>query len=141
MEPAPNADAPECAEVTVRLPETVDGLELRLTNAQATGAWGSPASVLLHCGVPTPDPTTAECISLDGIDWVADESNAPTYVFTTYGRSPAARVTIDASGGTVSGTNVLMDLGFVIEHLPVVGGCVGADDVYDPSTGEPAPTA
>ena len=42
-----------------RLPETVDGLERRETNAQATGAWGNPASVLLRCGVPTPGPTAS----------------------------------------------------------------------------------
>ena len=136
MEPAPLANAPECAEVTVRLPDTVDDLELRQTNAQATGAWGTPASVLLHCGVPTPGPTTDRCLSLNGIDWVEDDSRAPTYVFTTYGRSPAAQVTIDASAGVISGTNVLIDLGPAVQHLPVVGGCVGAEDVF----GTPAPT-
>lgn len=130
MEAAALANAPECAEVTVRLPQTVDGLELRLTNAQATGAWGNPASVLLHCGVPTPPPTTDRCVSLNGIDWVEDDSRAPTYVYTSYGRSPAAQVTIDASSGEISGTNVLMDLGSAIDHLPRVGGCVGADDLF-----------
>ncbi|GGA63819.1 hypothetical protein GCM10011490_13040 [Pseudoclavibacter endophyticus] len=140
MQPAANANAPECADVTVRLPETVDGLELRTTNAQATGAWGSPATVLLHCGVATPEPTTDRCISLNGIDWVEDDADAPTYVYTTYGRSPAAQVTIDASGGTVSGTNVLMDLGGAIGYLPAVGGCVGPDDVIDMDDTKPPAT-
>ncbi|MGO2110096.1 MAG: DUF3515 family protein [Pseudoclavibacter sp.] len=131
MQPAAAANAPECAEVTVRLPETVDGLSLRATNAQATGAWGNPATVLLHCGVPTPAPTSDQCISLNGIDWVEDASRAPIYQYTTYGRSPAVQVTIDATDGTVSGTNALMDLGSLIAYLPSVGACVGVDDVYD----------
>ncbi|WP_371030111.1 DUF3515 family protein [Pseudoclavibacter sp. JSM 162008] len=127
MEPAPDAAAPECAEVSVRLPSTVDGLELRLTNAQATGAWGSPASVLLRCGVPTPGPTTDYCQNLNGIDWVLDDSQAPTYRFTSYGRTPAVEVILDSD--VVSGTAVLIDLEDAVEKLPKTGACVGADDV------------
>ena len=108
MEPAPDAAAPECAEVSVRLPSTVDGLELRLTNAQATGAWGTPAGVLLRCGVPTPGPTSAECRSINDIDWIVDDSQAPTYRFTSYGRTPAVEVIVDSD--VASGTNALIDL-------------------------------
>lgn len=128
MQPAEYAGAAECAEVSVRLPETVDNLSKRYTNAQATGAWGNPASVLLRCGVETPGPTTDQCISLDGIDWVEDESDAPTYRYTTYGRTPALEVIIDSSTG-VSGLNALMDLNEVVGYLPQTGQCVGAEDV------------
>lgn len=138
MQPASNADAPECAEIIVRLPDTLDGLDKRLTNAQATGAWGTPATVLLHCGLATPPPTSDDCISLNGVDWIADESSAPIYTFTTYGRSPAVQVTVDATDGTVSGTSVLLELGALMEYLPVVGGCVGVEDLLDP---ESTPTA
>ncbi|PPF46058.1 DUF3515 domain-containing protein [Pseudoclavibacter sp. AY1F1] len=127
MEPAPDAAAPECAEVSVRLPSTVDGLELRLTNAQATGAWGSPAGVLLRCGVPTPGPTSAECQSINDIDWIVDDSQAPTYRFTSYGRTPAVEVIVNSD--VASGTNVLIDLTDAVSKLPETGGCVGADDV------------
>ncbi|WP_068484311.1 DUF3515 domain-containing protein [Pseudoclavibacter helvolus] len=127
MEPAPDAAAPECAEVSVRLPSTVDGLELRLTNAQATGAWGTPAGVLLRCGVPTPGPTTDYCQNLNGIDWVLDDSQAPTYRFTSYGRTPAVEVIVDSD--VVSGTAVLIDLENAVAKLPKTGACVGADDV------------
>lgn len=128
MQPAEDAGAVECAEVSVRLPETVDNLPKRYTNAQATGAWGNPASVLLRCGVETPGPTTDQCISLDGIDWVEDESEAPTYRYTTYGRTPAVEVIIDSSTG-VSGLNTLMDLNEAVGYLPQTGQCVGAEDV------------
>lgn len=127
MEPAPDAAAPECAEVSVRLPSTVDGLELRLTNAQATGAWGTPAGVLLRCGVPTPGPTSAECFEISEVDWIMDESQAPTYRFTTYGRTPAVEVIVDSD--VASGTVVLADLTDAVKKLPETGGCVGADDV------------
>lgn len=140
MEPAPLAATPECADVSVRLPESLAGLDLRVTNAQATGAWGTPASVLLRCGVPAPGPTTAECVSVNGIDWIQDDSRAPSYVFTTYGRSPAVQVTIDASTG-VSGLAVLTGLEPAVSTLPSVGGCVGAGDVGAPGTATATPGA
>ena len=40
LQPAPDANNPRCAEVTVRFPQTLDGFERRWTDAQATGAWG-----------------------------------------------------------------------------------------------------
>lgn len=42
MIPADDANNPACADVIVRLPSTVDGLDRRYTNAQSTGAWGDP---------------------------------------------------------------------------------------------------
>lgn len=127
MQPAEFAADPLCAEVTVRLPDVVNDLERRDTNAQATGAWGNPAAILLRCGVPTPPPTTDRCISINGIDWIEDASKAPTYVYTTYGRTPAAEVVLDMT--QVSGTASLIDLQDAVAQLPKTGGCVGADDL------------
>ena len=137
MQPAEDAGDPKCAEVTVRLPETVgDGLQRRDTNAQATGAWGNPASVLLRCGVPTPPPTTDRCISINGIDWVEDSSQAPRFVYTTYGRTPAAEVIIDT---TAASGAALVDLSEIMSYLPKTGGCVGAIDFAPTATDAPAP--
>lgn len=130
MLPAESAGAPECADVTVRLPDSVAGLDRRETNAQATGAWGSPASVLLRCGVPTPGPTSDRCISLNGIDWIEDASETPTYRYTSYGRTPAVEVVIDSSTG-ISGTTALIDMQDAINMLPITGECVGPDDVLE----------
>ncbi|MFD2757959.1 DUF3515 domain-containing protein [Gulosibacter faecalis] len=130
MQPAESAGAPECADVTVRLPDSVAGLDRRDTNAQATGAWGNPASVLLRCGVPTPGPTSDRCISLNGIDWIEDASEAPTYRYTTYGRTPAVEVAIDSSVG-ISGTTALIDLQDAVDTLPLTGECVGPDDLLE----------
>ena len=58
MEAAPDANDPACADVSVRLPQTIAGQDRRWTDAQATGAWGDPAAVLLTCGVTVPGPST-----------------------------------------------------------------------------------
>jgi hypothetical protein len=123
---APDATDPDCAAVVVRLPDTVAGLAERETNAQATGAWGQPASVLLRCGVEPPGPTTDRCVSVDGVDWIIDESDAPNYLFTTYGRTPAVEVLVD--NDVVSGTTAIADLSAVVSAIPAEGGCVAIDD-------------
>jgi len=123
LEPADDAINPICAEVSVRLPDTVGELPRRLTNAQATGAWGEPAAVILRCGVPSPAPTaTLPCITVEGIDWIRDDSNDPNFVFTTYGRTPAVEVIIN--GDEVSGLSALTDLAPAVGRLPVEGACV-----------------
>ncbi|MCP2030535.1 hypothetical protein L1277_000599 [Okibacterium sp. HSC-33S16] len=135
LSPAADANNPVCADVVVRLPETVADKPKRETNAQATGAWGTPSAVLLHCGVAVPGPTTDACISLNGIDWIADESDAATdtYRYTTYGRDPAVEVVInsDATTGGVSGTTALIDLTGAVSVIPQTTACVGAEDVLD----------
>jgi hypothetical protein len=97
LEPAEGANDAACADVTVRLPGSIAGQERRWTDAQATGAWGSPASILLTCGVPEPGPSTLPCETIEGVDWLIDESDAADsrYRFTTFGRSPAVEVYLD----------------------------------------------
>ena len=126
FDPAPEASDPDCAAVVVRLPDTVAGVAERETNAQGTGAWGQPASVLLRCGVEPPGPTTDRCVSVDGVDWIIDESDAPTYLFTTYGRTPAVEVIVD--NDVVSGTTAITDLSGAVGAIPPEGGCVAVDD-------------
>ncbi|MBG6239934.1 hypothetical protein IWX78_002924 [Mycetocola sp. CAN_C7] len=130
---AADANNPACADVTVRLPEVVAEKEQRETDAQATGAWGNPAAVILHCGVAVPGPTTDPCISLNGVDWIADESEASEdrYRYTTYGRDPAVEVVInaDAETGGVSGTTALIDLTAAVQAIPATAACVGAEDL------------
>ncbi|MFD4957271.1 DUF3515 family protein [Microbacterium sp. NPDC058389] len=110
MKPAQDANDPACAEVSVRLPDSVDGQSRIWTDAQATGAWGNDGSaILLRCGVTPPGPTEAKCISLGGVDWIVDETQAPKYLVTTYGREPAVEVFIDNEA--VSPNEVLTQLG------------------------------
>lgn len=113
LEPAEGANDPACAEVSVRLPGSVAEQPRRWTDAQATGAWGAPdSSVLLRCGVTPPGPTEAKCITLGGVDWIVDESQAPKYLVTSYGRVPAVEVFIDNE--SVSPNDVLSQLGVVV---------------------------
>ena len=123
LEPADDAINPACAAVVVRLPDTVAGLDARETNAQGTGAWGTPASVILRCGVPVPAPTAVlPCVTVDGVDWLRDDSNDPSFVFTTYGREPAVEVIVDADAA--SGFEALTDLSYAVSFTERVGECI-----------------
>ncbi|MGB3375900.1 MAG: DUF3515 family protein [Microbacterium sp.] len=96
LKPAPDANNPACAEVTVRLPDAIDDFDRRWTDAQATGAYGDPTTIIVACGVAVPGPTaTLQCVTLEGIDWLVDESAAPWMRMTTYGRDPAVQVFVN----------------------------------------------
>lgn len=131
MQPAADAVNPACADIIVRLPTTVADQPERETNAQATGAWGDPAAVLLTCGVTAPGPTTLPCVNINGIDWIEDDSEAPKYRYTTYGRDPATEVYIDSE--LVSGSTTLVDVATAVSAVPATKQCLGADDVTLPS--------
>ena len=139
LRPAADANNPGCANVTVRLPDTVADQERRETNAQATGAWGTPTSVLLYCGVEVPSASTQRCIQVEGIYWLVDDTDKPTYVLRSYGREPAIDVVVDT---TVSGTTpALMDLARVVSWTTPNGHeCTDLDDaeIIDGSSGEGA---
>ena len=131
LEPAADAANPDCAEVSVRLPDTVAELPRRLTNAQATAAWGEPTGVILRCGVPVPAPTaTLPCVTVDGVDWLRDDTDDPNFVFTTYGRNPAIEVIIDSE--VVSGFSALNDLARAVSELPIEGQCIAPDQAEQP---------
>lgn len=130
LDPAPDAANPECAEVIVRLPDTIDNdKQYRTTDAQGTGAWGDPAAVLLRCGVPVPGPTTLPCVTVRDVDWIRDDTDAPIFVFTTYGRDPAVEVIVDSEAA--SGTNALTNLANSVGVLPKYTECVDAEDVFE----------
>lgn len=115
LEPAEDANDPRCADVMVRLPDTLDGQDRRRTDAQSTAAWGDPSAILLSCGVTPPGPTEAQCITVGGVDWIVDDSKAPTYVITTYGRVPAVQIITDNE--VVSPTGALDSLGTMMSSF------------------------
>ena len=132
MQPAADAENPGCADIIVRLPTTVADQPERETDAQATGAWGNPTAVLLTCGVDIPGPTTLPCVNINGIDWIEDDSEAPMYRYTTYGREPATEIYLDS--GVVSGSTTLVDLAGAVANVPATKQCLDADDVTLPSS-------
>jgi len=136
------ANDPACAQVTVHLPEVVGEDERRETDAQATGAWGSPTSVLLRCGVESPAVSDDPCYSVAGVDWISsvDPDDPDTGVLRTFGRVPGLEVIVDttkASSGTVA-----QDLSTAAGYLPQDGAqCLDAADVpLEGSDGAPEPT-
>lgn len=124
LEPAEDANNPVCAEITVRLPDAIAGEERRWTDAQATGSWGDPVSVILSCGVTVPGPTAElQCVTLEGIDWLVDESESPMLRMTTYGRDPAVQLFVDTE--RLSSNEVLTNPSLVssIRMIPAERAC------------------
>ena len=123
LDAAPDANNPACAEVTVRLPDTVGELPKRGTNAQATGAWGNPAGVILRCGLPAVDVSKLTCVTAGGVDWLVDDSASPKYRFISFGRKPATEVIVDSSA--ISGVSALEALGPAVSNIPATKTCTG----------------
>ena len=142
MEPAKQANDPGCAQVMARLPQTISGQARRWTDAQSTAAWGSPASILMTCGLETPGPSTLPCRDFEGVDWLVDESQAKDnrYTLTTFGRNPAVQVYLDYE--SASSADVAQALGPLIrDYLPATGAvCTAVDDVTGAATPSPTPT-
>lgn len=128
MQPAIDANDPACADVIVRLPDTIGELERRGTNAQSTGAWGDPAAILLYCGIEPSGPTLDGCMTVNGVDWIMDDSNAPLFRFEAYGREPGLEVIIDSD--LTSGT-AIAELSAVVSQLPQPRQCTSPEDTLD----------
>lgn len=133
LTPAEHANDPSCADVSVRLPDALGDVPRRWTDAQATAAWGDDSEVVFTCGLEPPGPTTLQCVTIGGVDWIVDDERFPRLVMTTYGRSPAARVSVDTEA--LSSNDVLQALSSSAQQLPQTGGaCVDADELEpDPS--------
>ncbi|PZE73695.1 DUF3515 domain-containing protein [Curtobacterium sp. MCBD17_019] len=131
LTPAPAANSAACAAVQVRLPTTVESkLAIRATNAQSTAVWGTPAAVVLHCGVPVPTVSDLPCFTLGSVDWIRD-ARKDSIVYTTFGRSPAVQVALDPTAAT---SDVLQDIGDAVSTLPKDGhACLDPSDVATPS--------
>lgn len=121
LEPAADANNPACAEVIVRLPNDVEGMPKRATSAQGTGAWGEPSSVILRCGLEPVYASKLQCVTQAGIDWLIDDSKAPSYRFITFGRKPAAEVIMDSR--VTSGAAVLDAMAPSVQYLPSTRTC------------------
>ena len=91
------ADDPACA--AVGWPETVSGQERSPTDPEGAwvAAWGDPA-IIARCGLPALQPTTFDCVDVDGVDWVVRELADGT-AMSTYGTDPAVEVLVPAVYG------------------------------------------
>jgi len=125
LKPADHANAPECADLTVRLPDVIGELPTRTTDAQATAAWGDPTAVVVRCGLESPAPTTLQCVTIGAVDWIIDDSDSPNLRMTTYGREPAAQVYVDTT--RLSADKALEALAPAMQKLPKTGACTAPD--------------
>jgi uncharacterized protein YceK len=96
LDAAPDSNNPKCAAITVRLPDSIENFALRDTDAQATGAWGTPSALIIRCGLPEVKVSALKCVTAGGVDWLVDPSQAPSYRFITFGRNPATEVIVDS---------------------------------------------
>lgn len=121
LDPAPDANNPSCAEVTVRLPSDIEGLQKRVTGAQSTAAWGEPTAVIMRCGLPPVTASKLPCITHNNVDWLVDDSKAPSYRFISFGRTPAMEIIVDST--KVAGVTALDALSGQAEFLPISRSC------------------
>lgn len=135
LDPGPEANNPQCAAISVRVPDTIGELARRTTNAQATAAWGDPAAVIYRCGLPPQPPSDLPCFDVDGVDWLLDESNAPRYAFTTYGRTPVTEVIVDVT--YIAGADAVRALSAAVAVVDADARCLAATDVFGGGTVSP----
>lgn len=121
LQPAPDANNPRCADVTVRLPSQLADQDRRWTDAQSTGAWGgAETTIIISCGVTVPGPTTLPCQEFGAVDWIVDDADAPFYRITSFGTDPAVEVYLNSD--VVASADVLDVLArIVIDTLPTNG--------------------
>lgn len=130
IEAAPDAGNPDCAEVMVALPAELAGQEQRKTDSQASSAWGNPSKIILRCGVPVPGPTTDECATVNGVDWILREDDS-TWTATSYGREPAVEVIFDPE--EVSSSTLLVQLENSVARIEPTRSCVSTSDLELPA--------
>lgn len=125
VSPGPDAADPACARLVAALPSRVADSGRRETTAQAAAAWGDPP-VVLRCGVRPPGPTTDECQTVEApdgtsVDWVVHEPRGDRVTWVTYGRVPAAELSMPADGEVVNAATV--DVGAAVSGLPQQRAC------------------
>jgi hypothetical protein len=115
--PPDRAADPACASVA--WPEAVSGQERTVTDPEGSwvAAWGDPA-IIARCGLPALEPTTFDCIDVDGAQWVVRELADGT-AMSTYGTDPAIEVLVPAAYGP--GPLLLPVFGEVAGALPPNG--------------------
>jgi hypothetical protein len=61
------------------------------------------------------------CVTAGEIDWLVDDSNAPSFRFVSFARFPATEVIIDST--RLAGVTVLEQLSSTIAILPATKRC------------------
>jgi hypothetical protein len=115
---APRAADPACTKALRAAPATVLGTGRAPLGVSGALAWGDP-HIVMRCGLEPLGPTTAQCLTVNGHDWVLADPDADPVVFTTFGTDPAVDVAVPRSYQQPSGA--LVDLAPVAAALPENG--------------------
>lgn len=79
--------------------------------AAAAIAWGDPP-IVMACGVDSRITANAQVIALEGVEWIAENTEDGT-VFTTFNRTPVVQLRVPSKYrpeiDAVSGLNALID--------------------------------
>ena len=126
LEAAEDSNNPACAEVMVRLPDTLGEHQQRFTNSQATAAWGDPSAVLLRCGLPEVTISELPCVTAGNFDWLVDDSQAPSYRFISYATSPAVEVIVNSD--VASGVTTLESLEAAVSVIDQTKRCTAINN-------------
>lgn len=126
LEAAEDSNNPACAEVMVRLPDTLGEHQQRFTNSQATAAWGDPSAVLLRCGLPEVTISELPCVTAGNFDWLVDDSQAPSYRFVSYATSPAVEVIVNSD--VASGVTTLENLEAAVSVIEQTKRCTAINN-------------
>ena len=121
LEAAEDANDPACAEISVRVPDAIGPHDRKYTNAQATAAWGDPTAIIYRCGLEPVQASTLPCVTAGGVDWLIDDSQAPSFRFITFGRSPATEIIVDSE--QASGITTLEELATAVSAIPAEKFC------------------
>lgn len=116
VRPAPHAQDAVCDTALAAAPQQVLAQPRSPLAVKGTAAWGEPA-IVLRCGLDEPGATTQRCLTIDGRDWIVDDSADPI-IFTSFGRYPAAQVLVPVSYGRENATGALVDLAASAAALP-----------------------
>ena len=116
---------PACAPALAELPQTVLGRR-RLDRPPNAGrpvdaGWGDPV-ITVACGLDPVEPTTAPCLTVDGVDWIfLEPQDGGDLSFRSYGTSLAVEVVVPQSYGRANATGALVDLAGAARALPKNG--------------------
>lgn len=123
----PDSNDPACATSLANLPPKVldqDRREVPKAEPSVDAAWGDPA-ITLACGFGSVAPTTDDCLTVNGSDWVFVEKDGE-FTFRSFGTAPSIEVVVPASYGRTNAAGALVDLVAVAKALPKNGRrCVG----------------
>ena len=119
----PDGAGPACTGLVGRTPDQVLGAGRSTPPDAAAGiaTWGDPA-IVLRCGVRAAGPTSAPCLTVDGVDWLLVEDADPVR-FVTYGTRPVLEVSVPGEYERTSAPAVLTDLGPAARSLPTTRRC------------------